>query len=101
MNKLKTLIKLGCISTLLSYLTLFLPQSNGITIGTFFNRQTQTNEFVRELYASGFPLKFYIPSGSDYGYNFMLEGFIANTIVVFIIIFIIYFIFHRLAQKRK
>jgi hypothetical protein len=99
MDTLKTFTKLLGVSTVLSYLILFLPQSNGITIGIFFNRQTQTNEFVREVYASGFPLKFYIPAGSDYGGNFMTEGFVTNTIVVFIAIFLIHICYKKLTQN--
>lgn len=95
MIKVKTAAWLFLVSIILSCLTILLPQTNGTTIGTFENRQTQTTEFVREIYASGFPLKFYIPGSYDYGANFMIQGFLLNTLIIFVGIVVIYLITNR------
>ena len=99
MTKAIKIILLFITSILLSYATILLPETNGITVGIFENRQTDTTEFIREIYASGFPIKFYIPAGKDYGNNLLGEAFLFNTLILFVCVVVMYVFIKRFKIK--
>ena len=93
--KIKNTLTIFIAAATASYATVFLPPSNGITIGIFSDRQTNTTEFVREVFASGFPITFYFPGGYDYGSHFMSEAFWVNTTIIFSVFIFAYIIYRK------
>ena len=100
MKTIRELILLFFTGIGVSLLTLLLPQSSGLTVGMFYNYQTNTYEFIREIYASGYPLKFYIPGGYDYGSNFMTEAFLVNTALILALFFGGSVLFRKLHKSK-
>jgi hypothetical protein len=84
----------------ISLFTQLLPQSSGLTVGSFYNRQTNTYKFVKEIYASGYPVKFYVPGGYDYGSNFMTEAFLVNTLLILVLLFVGGVLFKKLHKSK-
>lgn len=78
---------------------LLFPEHNGVTLGIFYDRMTNTPYYFHDLHGKGYPFVFYTPSGEDYGSNFITESFLANFISVFLVVWCGWRFFQRFFKK--
>ncbi len=99
MFKIKILSILFVFSVVFIMVLSLLPQHVGPTVSIFHDRNTDTQYYFKSVYGKGYPFVYYIPSGSDYGANFMLKPFIINLLIILIISWSMLFLFKRFFKK--
>lgn len=98
---MKTVIFSIAIALVIVLSTMMLPQHSGFTVGTFYNHQTQSTYFAKDIYAKGYPASYYIPGGFDYGGNLMYKPFFFNVLIISLFIWVLIKMRCIFLEKKK